>query len=389
MMKEILFAVWCIATAWAINPHAQRRFPFFNKNNVRSGEGNSEGGYYQFFLSPSSSKFNQQLAIEFVDSKRGQVEEVWRSLENEPFLVLNSLVQERPPIANGNFQVQYEKKALTNCLSISSIVSEDSYLIVEGQLLHCAGDCRTLATFSINFSTLESEAGLLPVVTFAAQVTPLPPLPSSSEFAAELQYSSSQDESFHGFGETFAPLNLQGLRIPILVSEQGVGRGLQPITDYLNTEKGEGVGGHWFTTYAPKPLYLTNHKRVFLLHTSYTSFFDLTRSAEGIVVVEVWSLEFSGRVMVQRSMLNCVQAITAYTGRQPPLASWTQFGAIVGLEGGTANVTQIVHRLLDGQVEIAGVWLQDWVVSIQAHFVCCGLLMFFCRITGLATCMGW
>jgi alpha-glucosidase (family GH31 glycosyl hydrolase) len=36
-------------------------------------------------------------------------------------------------------------------------------------------------------------------------------------------------------------------------------------------------------------------------------------------------------------------------------------GAVVGLEGGTEDVSERVKQLQDGGVPIAGVWLQDWV----------------------------
>ncbi len=61
-----------------------------------------------------------------------------------------------------------------------------------------------------------------------------------------------------------------GRRVPVLVSEQGVGRGLEPITSYLNNQT-EGVGGHWYTTYAPKPVYLTNYNRSMLFDNSEVS----------------------------------------------------------------------------------------------------------------------
>lgn len=48
--------------------------------------------------------------------------------------------------------------------------------------------------------------------------------------------------------------------MPILCAEQGIGRGAQPITSLLNL-LGDRAGGDWSTTYAPKPLYITNHNR--------------------------------------------------------------------------------------------------------------------------------
>ena len=51
---------------------------------------------------------------------------------------------------------------------------------------------------------------------------------------------------------------MKGTRIPIIVAEQGIGRGSQPTTFVLNW-LGDGVGGDWSSTYAPKLLYLTNY----------------------------------------------------------------------------------------------------------------------------------
>jgi sulfoquinovosidase len=44
-----------------------------------------------------------------------------------------------------------------------------------------------------------------------------------------------------------------------------------------------------------------------------------------------------------------------------PLPDWTQEGAIIGLEGGSAVVENITRVLLEHKVPLAGIWLQDWV----------------------------
>lgn len=49
-----------------------------------------------------------------------------------------------------------------------------------------------------------------------------------------LTYSSEENERFYGFGEQFSHLNFKGKKVPILVQEQGIGRGDQPITFAAN-----------------------------------------------------------------------------------------------------------------------------------------------------------
>lgn len=56
-------------------------------------------------------------------------------------------------------------------------------------------------------------------------------IPKSKEFnRVWLTYASDENERFYGFGEQFSHMNFKGKRVPILVQEQGIGRGDQPIT---------------------------------------------------------------------------------------------------------------------------------------------------------------
>lgn len=45
-----------------------------------------------------------------------------------------------------------------------------------------------------------------------------------------LSLKSSSDESFFGLGEQFSHFNLKGHAFPVMVREDGVGRGLQPVS---------------------------------------------------------------------------------------------------------------------------------------------------------------
>lgn len=50
----------------------------------------------------------------------------------------------------------------------------------------------------------------------------------------QITYSSHKGERFYGFGEQFSHFDMKGKRVPILVQEQGLGRGDQPITAAAN-----------------------------------------------------------------------------------------------------------------------------------------------------------
>jgi alpha-glucosidase len=69
-----------------------------------------------------------------------------------------------------------------------------------------------------------------------------------------------------------------------------------------------------------------------------------------------------GHIFAGDNWLELIKLMTSVTGRPSgPLPRWSQLGAVVGLEGGTENVTKIVNKLLARGVPLAGVWLQDWV----------------------------
>lgn len=49
-----------------------------------------------------------------------------------------------------------------------------------------------------------------------------------------LTYTSESSERFYGFGEQFSHMDFKGKKVPIIVQEQGIGRGDQPITFAAN-----------------------------------------------------------------------------------------------------------------------------------------------------------
>lgn len=115
-----------------------------------------------------------------------------------------------------------------------------------------------------------------------------------------------------GFGQHYSRWNLKGSKVPVIISEQGVGRGLQPLTFALNFFL-HGVGAAWHTTYVAKPTYVTSHLRSLILYNSETSIFDLTKSHT--VVAELWATSMKGAVVRGHTPLDLVTAITSVTVR--------------------------------------------------------------------------
>lgn len=180
-----------------------------------------------------------------------------------------------------------------------------------------------------------------------------------------LTYASSPAEHFFGFGEQFTYFDMKGKKVPIWVSEQGVGRGEQPITTGANLTNG-GAGGNAFTTYLPIPFYMTNQMNAFLLRNDGYSQFDLRHSDR------VQVMAFGGTILATifdgNSPTEIIRQYTEVSGRMKPLPDWVHRGAIVGMQGGTQKVRQVWGQLQERETPISAFWLQDWVGQRTTSF---------------------
>ncbi|GJN37910.1 hypothetical protein PR202_gb26910 [Eleusine coracana subsp. coracana] len=173
-----------------------------------------------------------------------------------------------------------------------------------------------------------------------------------------LTYASSKDERFYGFGEQFSRMEFKGRRVPVLVQEQGIGRGDQPITFAANLVSYRS-GGNWSTTYAPSPFYMTSKMRALYLEGYDYSIFDLTKPDR--VQIQIYGNSVQGRILDGDSPTELLTSYTESTGRPPVLPRWITSGAVVGMQGGTDTVRGVWNQLQEYDVPISAFWLQDWV----------------------------
>ncbi|XP_020583047.1 uncharacterized protein LOC110026450 isoform X2 [Phalaenopsis equestris] len=170
-----------------------------------------------------------------------------------------------------------------------------------------------------------------------------------------LTYSSERDEKFYGFGEQFSHMEFKGRRVPILVQEQGIGRGDQPITFAANLVSYRS-GGDWSTTYAPSPFYMTSKMRCLYLEGYEYSIFDLTEHDR--VQIQVHGNFVGGRILNGSSPAELIKRYTETIGRPPELPSWIINGAVIGMQGGTEAVRRVWDQLKDHDVPVSAFWLQ-------------------------------
>jgi len=145
--------------------------------------------------------------------------------------------------------------------------------------------------------------------------------------------------------------------VPIMTREQGIGRGLQPITFALNFG-GRFAGGDRYTSYFGLPHYITTYNRSLFIENSEFLHFDLLQDDR--IRVEITSLRAIGRIIYGDSPLSLIGEYTTYSGRMKPLPDWANKGAIVGMQGGELRVLEILENLERFNTPIGAFWNQDW-----------------------------
>lgn len=134
-------------------------------------------------------------------------------------------------------------------------------------------------------------------------------------------------------GLQYTETDFKGKNVHVITSEGGVGRGLQPLTEMLNSQVNN-QGGSTVTTYAPAYSFGTSLRRGFVFD-DHTEIGNIDMRADHSFRVLMWQTDhMNTTVVLGKTMKHVVQGITSIVGRMRRLPDWTQQGAIVGLQGG-------------------------------------------------------
>lgn len=146
----------------------------------------------------------------------------------------------------------------------------------------------------------------------------------------ETIFDSPETEKIYGMGLQYTETNFKGKNVHVITSEGGVGRGLQPLTDMLNTAM-KNQGGNTMTSYAPTYSFSTSQRRGFVFDHTEIGNIDFSQSTECFSTALWHGFEIKMSLVVGRSLKEVTQGITSIIGRMRALPAWTQDGAIVGL----------------------------------------------------------
>ncbi len=179
-------------------------------------------------------------------------------------------------------------------------------------------------------------------------------------YAVGLVSGRSEGAGVHGFGAQTAPFDLDGQLLPIVVREQGVGRGQQPLT-FLADVSNHGAGGTQAMTYGAWSSFVTDDLRGLRLDPAQEAshaFAVADLRDPSRVVLEVWTNGLRAEVT---SGTDPVALVTQQTGGPvAELADWPLEGAVIGLQGGTSQVREHLDTLLAADAAVSAVWIQDW-----------------------------
>ena len=274
---------------------------------------------------------------------------IFSSPLNNGFLAVGYGVMESEA-TRGHFTIKENRQYVCDKQSIDQMHSTDDQIVIEG-ILECPGKESVPYQFlltSITESQLQYEVILK----------------NKDVNRTYLSWFIEEDEHFFGFGEQYSAFDMKGKRLPILVQEQGIGRGAQPIT--FLAELTNGAGGSWSHTYAPVPQFISSKIQSLYSENKEYQIFHFTDNYKA--QLEVFSNHIKGKIYVGKTPASLVEEHTSVVGRMKALPDWTQNGLMLGVQGGTKVAGKKLDALLEHDVPITGLWIQDWVGQRKTDF---------------------
>jgi alpha-glucosidase len=253
----------------------------------------------------------------------------------------------------------------------SNSTNHDMVLHIKGEIKHPVTSGSVPYSFNLHSSPKSSNLAWDIEFEFSAAAPALD--------YVSIALRSADNEEIYGMGLQYSRWNLKGLRFPLASSEQGVGRGLEPVTKVLNAF-GAKAGGKWYTTYSACSTFITNSTTGLLVNTSNIGMADFSSTRPGVTELSYYHTNRLDGYIVLPAVADAgdqvltqgndrykalMSSLTELTGRMRPLPDWVLEGAIVGTEGGQQAVAATINRMREWKVPMAGVWLQDWAGEVK------------------------
>lgn len=197
----------------------------------------------------------------------------------------------------------------------------------------------------------ELKAGILPEENgFSLELT------GEEGWAYEFRLPSIEGEAVFGGGEQYRQVNLRNEQVVNFVSEHIKAKTILEkalLPRFLYREKKHSDIG----TYAPMPVFMTDHGRLISFETSadgYSSFADPCY----LFVFDACPKKMG--LFIGESYRDLQKVIAGHVPNRMNLPDWCFDGMILGVQGGTETVLSKAFAMQDAGAKVNAVWCQDW-----------------------------
>lgn len=172
-----------------------------------------------------------------------------------------------------------------------------------------------------------------------------------------IRLCGDEKEKIYGCGEQMSYLNLRGRNFPLWTSEPGVGRDKSTYITWLADQQGR-AGGDYYNTNYPQTTFISS--RHYYFHAETTAYADFNFKNKSFHELQFWEVPKEIRIESAENYVELLEKLTSYLGRQPELPEWVYNGLIIGVQGGTKRAFEILDNTLKKDINVSGLWCQDW-----------------------------
>ena len=171
-----------------------------------------------------------------------------------------------------------------------------------------------------------------------------------------LRIPAEPGEHMYGCGEQFTHLDMKGRRVPIWISEPGVGRNssLFSLAAMVKTKHIP----KWYNSYMAMPSWVSTTGAYGHVDTTLYSIMDFRKTYE--TLLHVWGIPDSVTIGSTGSLKQSAGVLSTLLGKQPKLPEWTYNGMWLGIQGGREVTEHILEQALKAGVRVGALWCQDW-----------------------------
>lgn len=158
----------------------------------------------------------------------GKSRTVWYTSTTNETLISAAQVEERVQQNGGDFV--FSSQVVEQC-SQMQIFENGTRSGQQYSQVYFTGELCKKVPFELVFQAANVTDGWTNVTHLLFNLS----LPNASVYnQLHLTYGCEKDELFYGFGAQYSKFNMKGERLPLFLSEQGVGRGYQPLSFFID-----------------------------------------------------------------------------------------------------------------------------------------------------------